>query len=169
MSVPRSRVVTRSACREHGEHAEEPPLEAPEHRGTKSLRLAGYRHSAGMAWGGGSASNQGQVGNRQQAQLASKTRPDPFDSCFQSGKAIGADPPEDVRLHHAVVVAQDVPDPGDLAPGDIRFRCLRGVREPAACLGDDFEIALDQLRARRSAANRSKSSPAVSASMLAIA
>jgi len=38
-----------------------------------------------------------------------------------------------------------VPDPGDLAPGDIRFGCLRGVREPTACLGDDFEIALDQL------------------------
>ena len=42
-------------------------------------------------------------------------------------------------------MAQDVADPGDLLPGDIRFRCLQAIRDPAARLGDDFEIAFDQL------------------------
>ncbi|HEX7200842.1 MAG TPA: hypothetical protein VF213_15260, partial [Dongiaceae bacterium] len=42
-------------------------------------------------------------------------------------------------------MAQDVADSGDLAPRDIRFCCLQAVRDPTACLGDDFEIALNQL------------------------
>ena len=42
-------------------------------------------------------------------------------------------------------MAQDIPDPGDLAPRDIRFRRLQVIRDPAARLGEDFEIALDQL------------------------
>jgi hypothetical protein len=64
-------------------------------------------------------------------------------------------------------VAQDVPDPGDLAPRDIRFRCLQGIPDPTACLGDDFEVALDQLAG--APVGGELFSPAVSASMLAIA
>ncbi len=42
-------------------------------------------------------------------------------------------------------MAQDIPDPGDFAPRDTGFRRLQVIQDPAARLGEDFKIALDQL------------------------
>src|SRR5271166_898048 len=66
-------------------------------------------------------------------------------AAFRVVRPMRADSPEDIRSYRSVVMAQDVADPGDLLPRDIRFRCLQAIRDPAAGLGDDFEIALDQL------------------------
>src|SRR5580704_12792439 len=77
--------------------------------------------------------------------LPSKARTNPLDSRFQGGETMGADSPEDIRSYRSVIMAQDVADPGDLLPRDLRFCCLQAIRDPAAGLRDDFEIAFDQL------------------------
>ena len=70
---------------------------APEPRGSKALRSAGHLAIRHEGVRGRLLSIQGAGG--QQAQLPSKTRTDPLNSRFQVGKAMGADTPEDFRLH----------------------------------------------------------------------
>jgi len=82
---------------------------------------------------------------------------------------MGADTPQDVRPDLAVIMAQDIPDSGDLGPGmsgSAAFRWSGILRLASEMIS---RLRSTSWRTHRSAAKRSKSRPAVSASIWAIA
>jgi hypothetical protein len=77
--------------------------------------------------------------------------------------------PENGRIRFVVIVTQNVADTGDGLPSDAWLLALQLDRQASAGLGNDLEIPFDQLPRTPVGTNFSKSYPAVSASMLAIA
>jgi hypothetical protein len=46
--------------------------------------------------------------------------------------------------HALIVVAQNISNSGDLPPWNIRVTGFQGIRQVAACLGEDFNTTLEQ-------------------------